>query len=274
MGTQLTLAMRALLLLLATCSALPLHEFCHHRIDSADNKCYEGCSSQPFHGGHSLPKWGGCSSAWSITDSSGTIEECNDGVTNLKYCTGGKLQPVNVTMKIKSMNPEFNGLLRGLPMGSIFTREYHHEDKTDNQCFEADFPTSCYFSKCAPMAGVTDKGGCPDKYNVQKDRRQEVVCRDGSNIKYCTDKIQVTVTTYGVAQNNNSTMEAPPPEPTHCKTDSDCPCSYCMNDKTKTAPYSCHPATPGVCCTTDKDCPGSYCVNYPGKTPPFHCHGN
>lgn len=46
-----------------------------------------------------------------------------------------------------------------------------------------------------------------------------------------------------------------------------------MNDKTKTAPYQCHPQTPGVCCTTDSDCPGSYCVNYAGKTPPFHCHG-
>jgi hypothetical protein len=58
-----------------------------------------------------------------------------------------------------------------------------------------------------------------------------------------------------------------------CKSDADCPCSYCMNDKTKTAPFQCHPAKPGVCCKADKDCPGSYCVNYHGP-PPYHCHGN
>merc|ERR1711998_228507 len=56
-----------------------------------------------------------------------------------------------------------------------------------------------------------------------------------------------------------------------CKTDADCPCSYCMNDKSKTPPYQCHADMPGTCCKTDKDCPGSYCVNYHGP-PPYHCH--
>lgn len=108
----------------------------------------------------------------------------------------------------------------------VFNREYHHEDVQDNQCFQADFPTSCYLTSCAPMAGVTDKGACPDKYNVKKSSRNEEVCRDGSNIKYCTDKIEVTVTTYGVGAANSTMDDAPPPEPATCKTDSDCPCSY------------------------------------------------
>jgi len=57
-----------------------------------------------------------------------------------------------------------------------------------------------------------------------------------------------------------------------CTSNSDCPCSYCMNDASKKPPYLCHAPTPGVCCKTDKDCPGSYCVNYHGP-PPYHCHG-
>jgi len=56
-----------------------------------------------------------------------------------------------------------------------------------------------------------------------------------------------------------------------CETDSDCPSSYCQNDATKTAPFTCHLC--GVnCCETDTDCDASYCVNDPTKTPPYFCH--
>merc|ERR1719240_2290611 len=56
-----------------------------------------------------------------------------------------------------------------------------------------------------------------------------------------------------------------------CVTDQDCPSSYCVNDKTKSAPYSCH-ACGDDCCLTDRDCRGSYCQNSPDKTAPFFCH--
>lgn len=56
-----------------------------------------------------------------------------------------------------------------------------------------------------------------------------------------------------------------------CKTDADCPSSYCANDLTKKPPYMCH-ACGDNCCLTDKDCPTSYCVNDPTKMPPYMCH--
>merc|ERR1711907_237685 len=163
---------------LALASALPTTSYCYHREDAKDHKCYEGCATADFKAA-GLTHPGECNPAvFTVTETSKTVEQCDDGKTNLKYCTGGHLHAVNITMKVKG---------EGKPASLAFK---------------------------------------------------------------------------------------PPPEPASCKTDSDCPCSYCMNDKTKTAPYACHPATPGVCCTTDADCPGSYCVNYKPKVPPFHCHGN
>lgn len=58
-----------------------------------------------------------------------------------------------------------------------------------------------------------------------------------------------------------------------CKTDKDCPSSYCQNDKTKKPPYTCHLCGDN-CCLTDSDCSGSYCVNDPTKTPPYFCHSS
>merc|ERR1711959_765105 len=66
----------------------------------------------------------------------------------------------------------------------------------------------------------------------------------------------------------------------NCKTDADCPCSYCKNDKTKTAPFLCQTPKAGICCKDDADCkangPGSYCQTYKPKSGtasmPWHCH--
>merc|ERR1712086_759114 len=70
------------------------------------------------------------------------------------------------------------------------------------------------------------------------------------------------------------------PSGVDCKTDDDCPCSYCKNDKTKTAPYLCQAAKPGICCKTDTDCKangaGSYGQTYKPKSGtasmPWKCH--
>lgn len=62
-------------------------------------------------------------------------------------------------------------------------------------------------------------------------------------------------------------------KPAHgCKSDVDCPSSYCMNDATKKAPYMCHTCG-DACCLIDADCPSSYCARDPTKMPPFFCHG-
>jgi len=72
-----------------------------------------------------------------------------------------------------------------------------------------------------------------------------------------------------VAKEEESKLATPPV----CKTDVDCPCSYCMNDPSKKAPFHCHGDSPGkgFCCA-DKDCPGSYCMDGSSKKPPFRCH--
>lgn len=58
-----------------------------------------------------------------------------------------------------------------------------------------------------------------------------------------------------------------------CTSDADCPSSYCKNDPTKKAPYSCY-GCGDHCCLFDTDCEGSYCVNDPSKMPPYVCHGS
>ena len=56
-----------------------------------------------------------------------------------------------------------------------------------------------------------------------------------------------------------------------CKSDKDCPSSYCESYK---SPKVCH--TCGKeCCLTNDDCAGkgfSYCMNTKGKKAPFFCH--
>jgi len=385
MGDTFTATMRVisvLCLLVVAATAFPTSEFCRHRVDSKDNKCYEGCAAETFKS-PGLIQLGECWHAYSVVDSESTIEQCNDGKTNVKYCSGGNLRAVNVTMKVKAkalnfmatppccegacttageekywsiasgifgkkhcgeccMDPKkynlFHFFEKNLtksatdspcegfgytkydstvthgfgpvsmtldlydapavettsvdevdtagntfgqfwnkafaPQG-VFNHVYHHEDAADKQCFQADFPTSCDFTQCAPMAGVETKGSCPDKYNVKKSKRDEIVCRDGSNIKYCTymNKIDVVVSTFGIGAGENAFVSAVNATAKQCTTSDDCPCSYCMNDSSKKAPFMCHDPLPGVCCKTDKDCPNSYCVNYHGP-PPYLCHSH
>ena len=45
---------------------------------------------------------------------------------------------------------------------------------------------------------------------------------------------------------------------------------YCMNDPTKSPPYTCHGGFQGNC-ESDDDCQ-SYCMNDPTKNPPYFCH--
>mmetsp|Transcript_19209 Transcript_19209/g.54043 ORF Transcript_19209/g.54043 Transcript_19209/m.54043 type:complete len:103 (+) Transcript_19209:2-310(+) len=59
----------------------------------------------------------------------------------------------------------------------------------------------------------------------------------------------------------------------NCKTDADCPSSYCMADHT---PPTCH-SCGDYCCLKTDDCtskcgPDSYCMMYPGKKYPYWCH--
>merc|ERR1711939_738496 len=71
--------------------------YCLHTEDAADHKCYEGCASSTFKNkGVRTP--GPCPGSYGVVEKDQVVEQCEDGVTNLRYCPGSR---VNVTLKVK-----------------------------------------------------------------------------------------------------------------------------------------------------------------------------
>jgi hypothetical protein len=228
----------------------PESAYCIHHEDSAGKKCYEACSTGAKFNSTGLTTVGKCPVHYDTLDSTKNVTQCPDGVTNVKYCKG---HTVEVTMRTRGK------------AGHCL----HNEDAIDHKCYEA-----CAYSKFK-MKGFTTTGYCPDKYNAEEKATTHRQCPDGvTNLKYCeATAVMVTVRTIG-EHTGAAALSVTTPESATCTKDGDCPCSYCMNDASKKAPYYCHANLPGKCCTTDKDCPGSYCVNYAGKTKPYFCHGS
>ena len=80
------------------CIACTNTEWCFHTEDAPNHKCYDGCATSTFQNkGLSLP--GKCPPNYSVVESETVVEQCNDGVTNLKWCADGN--KVNVTMDVK-----------------------------------------------------------------------------------------------------------------------------------------------------------------------------
>jgi hypothetical protein len=265
---------------IATAMALPSHsvdlapvasnngtEFCLNHETSDGKKCYQGCADKQF-AAKGLDQKGKCGVHYNTVDSTSTQKQCPDGVTNLKYCKGSEVE-VTFTSKGKA--------------GDCF----HNEEASGKRCYEA-----CAFSKFH-MKDFDTPGFCPDKYNFQQSVHKAQQCPDGvTNVKYCPNSVvTVIVRTIGVntptemttaSLTNVANITSSLPDGVNCKTDADCPCSYCKNDKTKTAPYLCQAAKPGICCKTDADCkvndPASYCETYKPasgtKSLPWRCHGN
>jgi hypothetical protein len=75
---------------------------CVHHVDSGAGKCYEGCTS--YNGDFKvkgLEAAGTCPSSYNVVDSDHTVQECSDGYTNVKYCSGGSLKVIDVEEKTK-----------------------------------------------------------------------------------------------------------------------------------------------------------------------------
>merc|ERR1712166_1490528 len=75
---------------------------CYHHNDVDHNKCYEACGEGSF----VVPKLeakGACGDEYTETDSSSNVNQCSDGVTNVKYCKGGDKRVVALTVKTKGM---------------------------------------------------------------------------------------------------------------------------------------------------------------------------
>jgi len=135
---------------------------CHHHNDVDSGKCYEACGEGEF----KVPKLeadGACGDEYTITSSSSKINQCSDGVTNVKYCKGGDKRVVALTVKTKGLQGEcFHAVA---------------SNKCSEACAESMFK----------MTGVTASGPCPSLYKVTEKTQHIESCSDGvTNAKYCS----------------------------------------------------------------------------------------
>jgi len=211
---------------------------------------------------------GACDGSYNTVDKTEVITQCPDGVTNLRYCASTAL---NVTLKTKGQAGVVE-MMAPAPPAQPFC--LHHVDVEDHKCFEY-----CQMDgKTFADKGVEAKGACDGSYNTVDKTEVITQCPDGvTNLRYCASTaLNVTLKTKGQAGvvemmapednsaycMNDKSKHAPfychcPPLPTNCKTDKDCSNpwfkSYCMNDASKKAPFVCKQVMPPTC-TTDKDC--------------------
>lgn len=76
---------------------------CQHTEDIADNKCYEGCAGKRFKN-KGLSQPGKCPAKYNVVESSKQVEQCDDGVTNVRWCPDAR--KVKVTMKVKGASTQ------------------------------------------------------------------------------------------------------------------------------------------------------------------------
>merc|ERR1711907_488948 len=128
--------------------------FVMHQEDAQDHKCFEATSTQRF-ASKGITRRGPCPAKYNEVDSTKTVKQCPDGVTNVRYCN-----PISVTIATKGEGKQ----IKSAPMDteeedSQRTFVMHQEDAQDHKCFEAT-SAQRFASK-----GITKKGPCPAKYN-------------------------------------------------------------------------------------------------------------
>merc|ERR1711907_481248 len=106
----------------------PATPLCLHHEDIVDHKCFEACNAEgKTFASKGITTAGKCPAKYSTIDKVKTVEQCPDGVTNLRYCQATKL---NVTISTKGQA----GVV-SLMEASPFC--LHAEDVIDHKCFEA-----------------------------------------------------------------------------------------------------------------------------------------
>jgi hypothetical protein len=144
--------------------------------DEAHRKCYEACGLGEFKV-TGLNATGPCPDDYTQLDSTKTVEACNDGVTNLKYCKGKTLKPVSLRESTKG--------IKGM---------CYHKD-SGNKCYEG-----CAMTEFK-MTGLSEGGACDHSYSVVEKTFYSMSCSDGkTNTKYCFHPlylVNVTMKTKG-----------------------------------------------------------------------------
>jgi len=144
----------------------------------------------------------------------------------------------------------------------------------DCHCSSPFFATtgkSCELSCCPKPDGKTCKVACcRDNKDCQAGGDSAAYCKSPKSTLHTTPGNGMCRCGTGYAGTTSCEKAMMPAwtallkSPAHCKTDKDCPSSYCQNG-------ACH-ACGDACCLTDKDCPNSYCANDRTKMPPYTCH--
>lgn len=267
----------AVTLVIASALPSPLTTHCYHREDRVDHKCYEGCAPLDFKS-KGLTQTGSCNTGiFKIVETTKVVPSCSDGKTNLKYCHGGGLYPVNITFRIKGEAFGAEAPVKcgtGDVVSTLLVRSHAIEAAKVDWCISnstagrnQDICTQCLDPMPAQPGNVSIAIGADVDYFVFSFKKSE----EGKEAELYPDFTSGDWPESYNLQDPPQLSEVAPAA--NCKTDADCPCSYCMDDASKKPPYLCHAPTPGVCCKTDKDCPNSYCVNYHGP-PPYRCHGS
>merc|ERR1711907_695528 len=145
-------------------ASMPIKEVIMHQEDTQDHKCFEATSTQEF-ASKGITMKGPCPAKYNEVDSTKTVKQCPDGVTNVRYCN-----PISVTIATKGEEEYSQRAVASMPIKEVIM---HQEDTQDHKCFEAT-STQEFASK-----GITMKGPCPAKYNEVDSTKTVKQCPDG-----------------------------------------------------------------------------------------------
>merc|ERR1711959_37405 len=150
----------------------PAAPFCLHAEDVIDHKCFEACNADgKKFASKGITTAGKCPAKYSTIDKVKTVEQCPDGVTNLRYCQATKL---NVTISTKGQA----GLVAQMeqPGTSVYCKDngFCHVPPLPAQCTKnSDCVTPWYSSWCmndaSKHAPYVCKEMLPPKCKTDKD---------------------------------------------------------------------------------------------------------
>merc|ERR1711907_804081 len=93
-------------------ASMPIKEVIMGQEDAQDHKCFEATSAQRF-ASKGITMKGPCPAKYNEVDSTKTVKQCPDGVTNVRYCN-----PISVTIATKGEAGKVAPILQPQPDGS------------------------------------------------------------------------------------------------------------------------------------------------------------
>merc|ERR1711998_645690 len=109
----------------------PATPLCFHAEDTEDHKCFEACSADGTKfATKGITAAGTCPTKYNTVDTTKTVLQCPDGVTNVRYCAGTAL---NVTIATKGEAGATAAMVEAVQDQTCF----HDIDLEDHKCFEA-----------------------------------------------------------------------------------------------------------------------------------------